>query len=104
MRSVLLLPLTSLIIVLCLACGTSFAQDRAPIDPQQVLAEFDIFKDGDAILVPVEIAGKIYQFWVSTGNSYTVFDTSLAGLLGEPIATSPTGPNGIWSRMARSAN
>jgi hypothetical protein len=106
MRSALLLPLMSLTIALALAHGTSLAQDHVEIDPRQVLAEFDIYKDGDWILLPVEIAGKTYRFVVGTGFTYTALDTSLAGLLGTPVATDGTGinlylePNGKVGKMS----
>jgi hypothetical protein len=44
----------------------------------------------NGIIVPVEVGGKTYQFLVATGSTYTVFDTSLAALLGAPIPTTGT--------------
>lgn len=92
MRSAFLVPVMSLILAFCVASGLTRAQDRTAIDPRQIIDQFDIFNDGDVLIVPVEIAGKTYRFLVVTGSTYTTFDTSLAGLLGAPIATSPTGP------------
>ena len=42
-----------------------------------VLAEFEIAKQGDPILLPVKFRGKDYLFLFDTGCSVTTFDVSL---------------------------
>jgi len=49
---------------------------------QRILAEFTIAKGGDLIL-PVTFKGKEYLFFLDTGCSHTVFDTSLKHELGD---------------------
>ena len=49
----------------------------------KVLAEFQIAKDGDPILLPVTFKDKEYLFLLDTGSSHTVFDTSFRHELGE---------------------
>src|SRR5262249_1960236 len=49
----------------------------------QVLARFPVFKDGDALLVPVKIQDSEYAFVLDTGATYSAFDISL--LHGDPI-------------------
>jgi len=50
---------------------------------QRILAEFTIAKGGDLILLPVTFKGKEYLFFLDTGCSHTVFDTSLKHELGD---------------------
>ena len=50
-----------------------------------VLAEFEVAKDGDYLLLPVTIQGKTYSFVVDTGATHHVFDVTLRPLLGEPL-------------------
>jgi hypothetical protein len=52
-----------------------------------VLAEFDVAKGGDLILLPVRLKGKTYHFAMDTGASVTAYDRSLKPLLGQPIST-----------------
>jgi hypothetical protein len=52
-----------------------------------VLAEFDVAKGGDVILLPVRLKGKTYHFAMDTGASLTAYDRSLKPLLGQPIST-----------------
>src|SRR5262245_1784866 len=53
--------------------------------PEDELEGFAISREVEPIVIPVTIAGKSYPFLVDTGSTYTVFDTSLASLLGEEI-------------------
>ena len=53
--------------------------------PDDELEGFAISREVEPIVIPVTIAGKSYPFLVDTGSTYTVFDTSLAPLLGEEI-------------------
>ncbi len=50
---------------------------------QKVLAEFEIAKGGDPILLPVRFKDKEYLFFLDTGSSHTAFDTSLKHELGD---------------------
>jgi hypothetical protein len=60
---------------------------RGPAKEARVLEEFDVFKDGDLLLVPVSVKGKDYLFALDTGSSVSLYDTSLRHLLGEPKGT-----------------
>lgn len=51
------------------------------IDPSLVIEEFDVFSDGDMLLVPVNIGGKKHTFWVDTGYSVSGYDKSLRPFL-----------------------
>jgi hypothetical protein len=57
----------------------------APAKPSQVLAEFDIFNDGDVLLLPVQVGGNQHLFLLDTGTTNTVYDWTLRALLGDPI-------------------
>jgi hypothetical protein len=57
---------------------------RGPVKAARALEEFDVFKDGDLLLVPVTLKGKDYLFALDTGSSVSLYDTSLKHLLGEP--------------------
>ncbi len=60
----------------------------APSIPQpEVIAEFDIAKEGRLILLPVRFEGKTYQFLLDTGSSVCVFDESFRDRLGQPTKT-----------------
>jgi len=78
-----------LAVTACLALGQS--KSALPQDParrsngSRVLAEFPVFTDGDALLLPVRIGDKDYAFLLDTGATSSVFDTSLP--LGAPIET-----------------
>src|SRR5581483_1836905 len=54
---------------------------------RNLVEEFPIFKDGDAILVPLLLKGKPYIFLLDTGSKATLFDTSHKSELGEPSDT-----------------
>lgn len=49
------------------------------------LDEFEVFGDGDALLLPVTLDGKTHLFLLDTGTTYTIFDKSLKSALGDPI-------------------
>ncbi|MGE0606082.1 MAG: retropepsin-like aspartic protease [Pirellulales bacterium] len=75
------------------ACCTPWmaAQERPASDasagegrPDNIVAEFPVFTDGDLLLVPVEVAGRTYSFMVDTGFSTTTFDTRLSAALAMP--------------------
>jgi hypothetical protein len=57
----------------------------APAKPSQVLAEFDVFNDGDVLLLPVRLGGKQHLFLFDTGATNTVYDWTFRDLLGDPI-------------------
>jgi hypothetical protein len=45
-------------------------------DPSNVLAEFDIARDGDAVVLPGLVGGKSILFLVDTGSSQNALDTA----------------------------
>lgn len=55
--------------------------------PEDVIERFKLAIGEPLLLVPVQLKGKTYQFALDTGSSNGVFDSSLAPLLGDPIAT-----------------
>lgn len=56
--------------------------DNATAVDQAILVEsFDVQPHGDALLLPVTIGDREYQFILDTGTSITVFDKSLESLL-----------------------
>src|SRR5215471_12403369 len=68
---------------------------KVGLDPRNVLERFDVAKDGDALIVPVEFQGKTYRFLLDTGASVTVFDTSLEPQLGQTVGEAwAKGPRG----------
>ncbi|MGH7140392.1 MAG: aspartyl protease family protein [Pirellulales bacterium] len=52
-----------------------------------VIEEFDVFGDGDCLLVPVNIDDKIYTFLIDTGATFVIFDEALAGTLGQTVGS-----------------
>jgi hypothetical protein len=63
----------------------AFEQPQKAGETETVLERFKVAKDGDMVLLPVEIQGKRYKFVLDTGSSNTVYDTSFRSLLGKPI-------------------
>ena len=51
----------------------------------EVIAEFDVARGGDPIVVPVSVRGREYPFIVDTGASGWFFDDALRHLLGPAI-------------------
>ena len=60
-----------------------WADDQNGLPITSVLEEFDVFNDGDLLLLPVKIQGKNYLFALDTGCCATVIDMALAK--GSPI-------------------
>jgi hypothetical protein len=58
---------------------------RGPAQPSQVLTEFDVFNDGDVLLLPVQLGRKQHLFLFDTGATNTIYDWTLRDLLGDPI-------------------
>jgi hypothetical protein len=58
---------------------------RQTVSSEPVLERFKVATDGGLLLLPVELQGKRYLFVLDTGSSYSLYDTSLRSLLGEPI-------------------
>ncbi|HVW39553.1 MAG TPA: hypothetical protein VHB99_19680, partial [Pirellulales bacterium] len=52
------------------------------IDPSLIIEQFDVYNDGDALLVPVTAFGKTRMFAVDTGSSHMHYDESLRPFLG----------------------
>jgi hypothetical protein len=68
----------------------------APPDPALILEQFDVFNDGDLLIVPVQVGGKTYAFCIDTGCVQNVYDSSLRGILGDRLPDSLIDtPNGI---------
>ena len=56
-------------------------------NPEDVIERFRLADGVPLLLVTVQFAGKSLPFALDTGSSHGVFDSSLAPLLGDPIAT-----------------
>lgn len=65
------------------ALGASTAKEIGAAEHRRGWS-FPISKDGEPILLPVEIASKRYTFLLDTGCSFSAFDVSLKALLGAP--------------------
>jgi hypothetical protein len=61
----------------------SVTRQKPSPPPGSVLEEFDVFNDGDFLLVPVTVHGKTYPFVLDTGCGCTVIDISLTR--GKPV-------------------
>ena len=79
-----------------LIAGTIVWADESPVENaknETILERFAISKNGDALLIPVIIENKEYQFMVDTGCTCSCFDSSFH--LGVPqrkiLARTPTG-------------
>jgi hypothetical protein len=56
-------------------CGAD--DSRRPAGDANVLARFEVAKDGDPLLLPVTFKGKTYRFLLDTGSSWHLFDQAL---------------------------
>jgi hypothetical protein len=66
------------------ALGCVWDQTALSVAPADlVLESFDVFNDGDALLLPVDLNGKRYLFLLDTGATATCYDSSLAEQLGQ---------------------
>lgn len=87
--------LVAVVLVAAFPLASSAQEASAGIDPSLVIEQFDVFTDGDALLVPVDVGGKRYSFQVDTGCSVSAYDKSLRPLLGDAkgakLMTAPTG-------------
>lgn len=63
------------------------AAEEAPDVPLRILEQFDVFTDGDFLIVPVEAFGKTNLFALDTGCPGIMFDRRLRAFLGEPAET-----------------
>jgi hypothetical protein len=72
------------IAVIILALQIPFRSDAQGPDASTIIEQFDIPDDGDLMLVPVVIRERRQLFFVDTGCSHVVYDTSLRHLLGKP--------------------
>lgn len=71
----------SIAVVACVALAGSAAraeEDRSEIPAGYVLSRFKVAKHGDALVIPVVIAGKEHPFIVDTGATMTAFDVKLS--------------------------
>lgn len=87
--------LLAVVLIAVFPAVSSAEEASAGIDPSLVIEQFDVFNDGDWLLVPVDIGGKTYSFWVDTGCTASVYDKSLRSLLGKAKGTKQAGtPSG----------
>lgn len=77
--------LLAVIAVIAAACAPVAAAPLVEYRPAGVIAEFDIAKGGDVIILPVKIGKKQYAFALSTAGERTIFDKRLRPLLGDPV-------------------
>lgn len=87
------------IAVVVLALAAALAPALPPVAPERgtparVLEQFDIFKDGDLLLLPVRFKGKQRWFVLDTGTSRTVVDVLLQDELGPPLRITRVGTAG----------
>jgi len=61
---------------------TSVALPARAAEPQVIGATFPINSDGDLVILPVRVWGKVYEFALDTGVGPTVYDVSLKNALG----------------------
>jgi hypothetical protein len=73
-------------------CGPTDAKSPPPCrvpalaaSNTDMVAEFSITHNDDAVLVPVRLRGKAYKFLVDTGSVSTIYDKSLKAMLGRPV-------------------
>ena len=71
------------VLFLSIGCGQETESSSEASADQRILAEFTIAKGGDLILVPVTFKENEYLFFLDTGCSHTVFDSSLKHELGD---------------------
>ncbi len=79
----ILLGVLFLVILLTHGCENEPKEIPKSTVKQNILAEFEIAKSCDPILLPVTFKGKEYLFVLDTGSSHTAFDVSLKHELGE---------------------
>lgn len=76
------------IILLLLAGFAARAQEpQGQTKPELILEQFDVFNDGDVLLLPVALGGNKYLFALDTSATTSVYDVSLKPFLGEPAGT-----------------
>src|ERR1700730_15960962 len=73
----------SAVLVLFLLAGPIAAQAEIPaLDPELILEQFDIARNGDALLLPITLGARTYHFILDTGANLSAYDKSL--LTGRP--------------------
>jgi hypothetical protein len=73
-----------------ISCG----QEAGP-DPRNILEQFDVARDGDVLILPVDFQGKKYRFVLDTGASLTVYDRCFEAQLGQSTSAAQVkGPKG----------
>lgn len=76
----------SALFLLILSSSLSQGQESGRTDrSMQILEQFDIHNDGDALLIPVTLDGKVYPFIFDTGVPYIVYDKTLRSHLGPAV-------------------
>ena len=75
-----------LAVALSAASGAVVANEPLAGQPTgKIVAEFDIAKDGDIIVLPVTIQNKQYPFFLSVATTRTILDERLRPLLGRSV-------------------
>ena len=64
----------------------SASEPKQPKPKGNILASFSV-TEGDALVVPLRLGDRQYEFVLDTGSSQTIFDTSLRSHLGKPVDT-----------------
>ena len=84
------------VLLIVFPLSVSLAEEPSgEIDSSLVIEQFDVFTDGDDLLVPVDVGGDRYLFSIDTGCSVSGCDTALRPLLGDARGTKKiTTPSG----------
>jgi hypothetical protein len=77
-----LLHLSAALALVLMVAPTAAEGPKPAVDASLVRKQFDIARDGDALLLPVTLKGKKYLFVVDTGANTNFYDRSLP--LGRP--------------------
>lgn len=79
--------LLAILLIAIFPAASTAEEASTGIDPSLVIEQFEIFKDGDVLVVPVKVFGKDRLFAVDTGASTLVYDESMRLNLGAPQET-----------------
>lgn len=79
--------LAAIFLIAFFPAASSADEELLGIDPSLIIEQFDVFGDGDFLLVPVNVFGKTRQFFADTGSKWLVFDDPLRRTLGPPQET-----------------
>ena len=77
----------SAVFLIVFPAGICLLKRLQGIDPSLMIDQFDVFNDGDFLVVPVNVFGRIRQFFVDTGASISCYDQRLRANLGKSTRT-----------------